>query len=103
MGRRRYLFSDKKNPPAGIISTVLGLISFVTVVGMLIGSYRHAGVVGPGYGAAALLSVIYAVIGLVMGIRSHMNPDMLLFFPKAGIVINSAAILLCALVMYAGM
>ncbi len=103
MAKRRYLFTNKKNPPRGIISTVLGAISVIAVAGALIGSYRNAGVTKPGYGAAVLLSVLYSVTGLVLGIRSHAEPDMLLFFPKLGIVINIAAVLLCAVVLYAGM
>ncbi|MCR5419208.1 MAG: DUF6142 family protein [Lachnospiraceae bacterium] len=102
MGRKRYLFTNKKNPPRGIFSTALGVLNLVAIIGVLIASYRSAGAAQPRLGATVLLSAILGVVGIVFGILSHMEPDMFTFFPKLGIVLNSLAILLAGIILYMG-
>ena len=54
------------------------------------------------YGAAVLLAAIYAVIGLVIGIRSLMQKDIFRFFPIVGIILNSLAIGASGIILYLG-
>ncbi|MCR4690218.1 MAG: DUF6142 family protein [Lachnospiraceae bacterium] len=102
MAKKRYLFSDKKNPEKGVFSSFLGLIGLLGVCLALLISYKNEGVVPLRLGAVVLLSVFFGVTGLVMGIMSHMEPDVLLFFPKLGIVLNAVTILIGGVILYMG-
>ena len=102
MARKRYLFTDKKNPEKGLFSVFLGVISLLGVIGCLIISYRNEGQIPMRLGAVVFLSVFFAVTGLIMGIVSHMEPDVLPLFPKLGIGFNALTILICGIVLYMG-
>ncbi len=102
MAKKRYLFTDKKNPEKGLFSSFLGLISLLGVFGCLLVSYRNEGAIPLRLGAVVFLSVFFAVTGLIMGIRSHMEPDVLPLFPKIGIALNTLTILICGVVLYMG-
>lgn len=103
MARRRYLFSNRKNPERGVFSAAIGVISLLAVCGALLVSYRQQGAVSVRLGAVMLLSVVFSVTGLILGIASNAEPDVLSFFPRAGIVINAVTVVLCGVVIYAGM
>ena len=102
MAKKRYLFTNKKNPERGLFSAFLGLISLLGVCGALFASYKGQGAVAPRLGAVVFLSAFFAVTGVILGILSHEEPDMFTFFPKLGIGLNILTILICGVVLYMG-
>ncbi len=102
MARKRFVFSDKKNPEKGLFSVFLGVISLLGVLGSLLVSYKNGGTIPVRLGAVVFLSVFFAVTGLIMAIRSHMEHDVLLLFPKIGIGLNALTILICGIILYMG-
>ena len=86
-----------------MFSAAIGVISLLAVCGALLVSYRQQGAVSVRLGAVMLLSVVFSVTGLILGIASNAEPDVLSFFPRAGIVINAVTVVLCGVVIYAGM
>ena len=73
LNKSGYIFTNKKNPKRGIMSTVLGIISVVSVCIAVYLTYRNRGDAPMQYGAVIVLSIIYAGIGLIPGIRSSME------------------------------
>ena len=102
MARKRYLFTNKKNPERGIFSTALGVIALLGIFCVLVISYQNGGVKLPRLGVSVLLAAVLSVVGIVMGILSHMEPDMFTFFPKLGIILNVLALLAAGVIMYMG-
>ena len=102
MARKRYLFTNKKNPERGIFSTALGIIALLGIFCVLVISYRNGGAMMPRLGVSVLLAAVMSVVGIIMGILSHMEPDMFTFFPKLGIVLNVAALLSAGAILYMG-
>jgi hypothetical protein len=100
--KRGYIFTDKKNPRNGIMSTILGIIAVVSICIAVDLAYRNKGQALAQYGAAVLLAVIYSVIGLILGIRSLREPDIFRLFPILGIVFNAIAILAGGAILYLG-
>lgn len=102
-GKAGYIFTDKKNPKWGIMSSILGLTATVSIGVAIHLAYLNRGTALMQYGAAVLLSVIYAVTGLVLGVRSLMQKDIFRFFPVAGILLNAFAFASGGFIMYLGM
>ena len=97
-----YIFTDKKNPKSGIMSMALGSISVISVFLALYLTVRNGGDAPMKYGTVILLSIVYAGIGLILGIRSLSQKDIYRFFPTAGILFNAIAFAECGFILYLG-
>jgi hypothetical protein len=100
--KRGYIFTDKKNPRNGILSTILGIIAVASICIAIDLTYKNDGQALIQYGAAVLLAVIYSIIGLILGIRSLKEPDIFRLFPILGIIFNTIAILAGGAILYLG-
>lgn len=103
LNKEGYIFTDKKNPKLGIMSTILGLIAVVSVVAAVYFTYLEKGVAPMQYGMVIFLSVLYAVIGIAIGIRALLEKDIFRFFPIMGIMFNVLAVLGGGAILYLGL
>lgn len=101
-GRQGYIFTDKKNPKWGIMSTILGLVAGAAICLAVHRTYRNGGAALMQYGAAVLLALFYAVAGLTLGIRSLMEKDIFRFFPVTGIFLNALTVIAGGIILYLG-
>jgi len=101
-GKGGYIFTDKKNPKWGIMSTILGLIAGISICLAIHRTYLNKGTALMQYGAAVLLAIIYAVAGMILGIRSLTEKDIFRFFPFFGIFLNALAIVAGGIILYLG-
>lgn len=97
-----YIYTNKTNPKWGIMSSVLGFISLVSIGLAVFLAYRNSGAAPMQYGSVAALSMLYAGTGLILGVRSLMKPDIFRFFPAVGIVFNVLAMIACSFILYLG-
>lgn len=97
-----YIFTNKEHPQRGIMSTVLGIVSAVSIILALYFTFQNGGVAQPRYGAATLMAVILAVAGLVLGILSRMEPDKYYLFSYLGLVINILVLTGAGFILFAG-
>lgn len=97
-----YIFTNKEHPQRGIMSSVLGIISAVSVVLALYFAYRDGGTARVQDGAALLLAALFSVAGLVLGILSKMEPDKYYFFPYLGMIMNAFVLLGIGFILFAG-
>ena len=97
-----YIFTDKKNPRNGIMSTILGLIAVSSVAAAVFFTYRNKGNAPMQYGLVVLLSALYAFTGIVLGIRALLEKDIFRFFPIMGIALNIVAVIECGAILYLG-
>ncbi len=91
--RERYVFTDKKHPEKGIMSSALGALSLFTIFYSVYLSFLNGGQAQPKYAAAVIFCLIYSVAGLILGIISRTERDIFLFFPKLGIFLNALSII----------
>lgn len=101
--KKGYIFTDKKNPSLGIMSTLLGFIAVVSMVAAIYFTYLEKGAAPMQYGMVIFLSVLYAVIGIVIGIRALLEKDIFRFFSIVGIVFNVLAVLGGGAILYLGL
>lgn len=84
------------------MSTILGVISLVTLAYAIIMSYLKAGNIPRQYGAAALLVMIFAFVGIVLGVISKTERDKFYFFTYMGIVLNVLTLVVISVILYVG-
>lgn len=97
-----YMFTNKKHSQRGMLSSVLGAISLVSIVLAIVLSYKAKGAMNARYGLATLFAFCIAIGGLVQGVRAKMEKDVFLLFPVFGIVSNTLVILMGMFILYSG-
>ena len=100
--KNSYMFTSKQHTQKGIMSTILGIISLGTLAYAVLMSYLKAGDIPRQYGAAALLVMIFAFIGIILGVVSKTERDKFFFFTYLGIVLNVLALAVISIILYAG-
>lgn len=100
--KKHYIFTDKKNPPRAVMSTILGIISIASIIIVVFLTFRAGGVAKRQYGTSLLLALIFSMIGEVLGVLSKTEKDMFYFFSYLGIVLNLLAIAAISVILYAG-
>ncbi|TCL59005.1 hypothetical protein EDD76_105181 [Kineothrix alysoides] len=97
-----YIFTTKKHPEKGIMSTALGIISIISIAAAVYLSYRNAGAAVTQYGAAVFLVTLFSLAGLVLGILSRMEKDRYYLFSYLGIGFNVVVLAMISIILYAG-
>lgn len=100
--RKNYIYTNKEHPLKGIMATILGILSIGTLVSAVYLSYQQGGISSARYGAAALLAVIFMIIGMGLAIYTTLEKDNFKLFPILGIILNTIAIGVLSLILYAG-
>lgn len=100
--KNSYMFTSKQHTQKGIMATILGVISLVTLAYTIIMSYLKAGNVPRQYGAAVMLVMIFAFVGIILGVVSKTERDKFYLFSYLGIVLNVLVLLVISVILYAG-
>lgn len=97
-----FIFTNKKHTQKGIMSTILGVLSNATMGTAVYFSYLGGGVSSQRYGTAALLAVIFMIVGMGLGVWSTTETEKFRLFTVVGIVVNTLAFGMLSLILYAG-
>jgi len=100
--KKNYIFTNKRYSEKSIMSTILGLISLGAILAAVYLTFTAGGEAMVGYGVTALLSTVFSIVGLVLGIMSRMEKDKFYFFSYVGIVANLLAVVSIGYIIYAG-
>ena len=92
----------RKHPEKGIMSTILGTLSILSVGAAVYLAYRNGGDALPQYGAAVFLVTLFSIAGLVLGILSRIEKDNYYLFPHLGIGLNVLCLAMISFILYAG-
>lgn len=103
MAKRSYKFTDKKHTRQGVASSLLGFTALVLLGAGLWMAYRMVGGAGPVIGLMGLLSLIFSVIGSILGIRGFQEDEVYYLFSKIGVGLNGMLFILWMLIFVAGM
>lgn len=102
MAKRGYKFTNKKHPPQAIASMMLGLVSLLGMAAVIYLSSTESGVTRPGYGLTGLLSVIFTVTGLILGILSLKKRDSFRILGYMGSILNGLVLAAVAYLFFLG-
>lgn len=100
--KNSFMFTTKEHTLKGIMATILGVISLVTIGYIILDSYWNAGAVPMEYGAATFLTMIFAFVGIILGVISKSERDKFYFFSYLGIVLNVLVLAALSVILYAG-
>lgn len=100
--KNSYMFTNKQHTQKGIMATILGVISLVTLAYAIVMSYLKAGNVPRQYGAAVLLVMVFAFVGIALGVISKTERDKFYLFSYLGIALNVVALIVISVILYAG-
>lgn len=100
--KNSYMFTSRRHSRKGIMSTILGVISLSTLVYAVVMSYLREGDVPVQYGAAAMLVMIFAFVGIALGVVSKTERDRFYLFTYIGIVLNVLTLAVISVILYAG-
>lgn len=99
---RRYKFTNKKHPLRAIMSSSLGVISLAAYIFAILRSFYGRGEIGAEMGIVGLLGLIYACVGLYLGIVSRFEKEKFYLFCYLGIGLNLLTLVLAVVVLYLG-
>lgn len=99
---RGYIFTNKVHSQKGIMSTILGLLSLITLGTAVYLSYLHQGEPSERYGTAAFLAAVFMIAGLILGAVSMTEKEKFMLFRFLGIVLNVLAFAVLSLILFAG-
>lgn len=103
MGRKNsYIFTNKEHSKKGIMSTILGVISLASLAYAIIMSYQRAGDIPLQYGAVAMLVMIFAFVGIILGVIAKSEKDKYYLFTYLGIGLNVLVLAAISIILYAG-
>lgn len=84
----KYKFTDKVHSPVGIMSAILGAISFVSSILATITPYLIKASSSDRYAFALALSMFLSLIGIILGIIGKSRREEYGLFPRIGLVLN---------------
>ena len=100
--KKNYIFTDKKHPPRAIMSSILGAISLGAIAFVTMLSFQAKGDTKSQYGASLFLAMIFAFVGIVLGVLAKAEKDKFYFFCYLGIFLNLLALCAISFILYAG-
>ena len=97
-----FIFTNNEYSKTGIMSTVFGILSCVTLGTAVYLSYLNGGESSARYGAAAFLAVLFGTVGIILGILSTTEKEKFKLFTVLGIFVNILAFGMLSLILFAG-
>lgn len=100
--KKNYIFTNRKHPEKGIMSTILGTIALGSLMLAVYFTYQNQGNALPRYGAVGLLSTLFGLAGMTLGIMSCMERDRYHVFSWTGIGLNLLMLIAAGFILYFG-
>lgn len=97
-----YMFTNKNYSKKSIMSTVLGALSLASIGAAIYFTYLQKGYANISYGLTGILSLLFAICGMVLGVMSTFEKDKFYVFTYIGIGVNLVALLTIGYILYAG-
>lgn len=100
MKKKNFIFTKKKHPLIGIMSTILGVISVGSLTYAIIYSFVMNGTIPHRFGVASALALFYSLVGMVLGLYCFKLKDVFHLFAVIGIIFNGVALLVDAFLLW---
>ena len=100
--RRKFRFSDRKHPIAGIISVIIGFAALVSLVILFLISSSLKGHMGMVAGFLGMFVMIASVVGFILAAKCYKKEDIYMVTPAIGTVLNGLLIVACMIVYVMG-
>lgn len=99
----RVIFTDNKQSSKGIMSVILGTISLISLIYCFSVSYHTEGAVSERFGPALIVTLVFAIVGMVLGVAGRREIDKFKLIPTIGIITNGVAVVVLGFLMWIGL
>lgn len=100
--KKQYMFTNKKHSTRGILSSILGVISLVSLILAVFWTYEAKGKATDGMGMVGFVAACFSLTGIVLGYLARTEADRFRFFAWLGIVLNVLVLAVISVILYAG-
>lgn len=100
--RKNYKFTNKRHAQTGIMSTVFGIISLVSLVVVVYLAYAAGGVAPVNFGITGVLVTLFAIVGMILAVLALNDREAYKFFGGLGVLLNGLSLAGVSLVLYIG-
>ncbi len=100
--KHSFIFTNKEHTKKGIFSSLLALISFASLVFLIVMSYVARGDISPTFGAIGFICTLFSSAGIIIGLMGKNEPDKYYLFAYIGIIWNVVDLLFVSAILYAG-
>ena len=102
MKSKNYIYTNKKHADKGVMASILGLISLVCLGLITYYAFVQRGTGMERLASAMLISCIFSLAGLALGIMALLEKDTFRVFSILGLVMNGAVLGLIGWALYYG-
>lgn len=100
--KKNYKFTNKGHSQKAVMATVFGSLSCISLIVLIYLAYLNAGAAPVNYGIAAILALVFAIVGMVLAVLAVREKEKFKFFAWLGVVLNVLALLGISGILYAG-
>lgn len=99
---RGFIFTKRTQSERGVLSFTLAVLSFVTGIMAIYKAFKNMGEVSSRLGATGVVAMLFAAMGLIMGIVSMREPDTFKIFPLLGLIFSVLSLVVWGFILYVG-
>ncbi len=100
--KKGYKFTNKTHSQKAVMSTVFGVLSGVSLFAVIYLTYLNGGAAPINYGIAGILILLFAIVGVVLGVMAAQEKEHFKFFVWLGLVLNFVVLAGISGILYAG-
>lgn len=100
--KKGYKFTNKSHSGKAVMSTVFGVLSGVSLIAVIYLTYLNGGDAPINYGIAGILILLFAIIGIVLGVAAMQERERFKLFAWIGLVLNFVVVAGISGILYAG-
>lgn len=101
--KKMYSFAEKKHSQRGFVSSILGGISLLIFLVMGYLAFYLDGAGGAYLGSFGLTGLVFALMGLILGLISFGENNTLYFYSKLGSILNGCVLAVWIFVVLIGL
>jgi len=84
------------------MATVLGIIAMISFFASLVSSFKAAGQISARMGAVGFVSIVFAAVGLILGVLSLGEKEKFVWFPRLGTLFCALALIMWCWILMLG-
>lgn len=100
--RNNYKFSDKVHSKYGIVSVIIGMVAFITIIVSTYISSKSAGNGGLVLGLAGFIALLMTIYGFFAAIKALKEKDIFYIFPVIGMALNGLLLVMYVILYIVG-
>lgn len=99
---KRYIFTSNRHSKTGMMAFMFGMMSFISFFLAVMFSIRDVDKMAARMGGVGLIAMIFALVGVVLGVMSLRETDVFRIMPRTGFAVSLISLILWAGVIYIG-